>query len=58
MLALQKFRFVTPNSPVSLMKCVKNAAEVKGMKAANVRDAVALCRYFHWMEQEVRFYLT
>jgi Xaa-Pro aminopeptidase len=37
-------------SPVVAMKAVKNATEVRGMRAAHVRDGVALARFFHWLE--------
>jgi Xaa-Pro aminopeptidase len=37
-------------SPVMAMKAVKNATEVRGMRAAHVRDGVALARFFHWLE--------
>ena len=40
-------------SPVCLAKCVKNEKEVLGMVEANNKDAVALCRYFQWLEQNV-----
>ena len=35
------------------MKAVKNEVEIKGMKNAHVRDAVALCEYLMWLEKEV-----
>lgn len=40
-------------SPVGLMKIVKNEIEVEGMKAAHVRDGVALVKYFAWLEDQV-----
>lgn len=46
-------RVMASNSPASLMKAVKNPSEIKGMKEANVRDAVALCQYLHWLDNEV-----
>nr|XP_039269299.1 xaa-Pro aminopeptidase 1-like [Styela clava] len=49
----ENHRVMAANSPVALMKAIKNMREIKGMKAANVRDAVALCQYLHWLETEV-----
>ena len=41
-------------SPISLMKLVKNEVEIEGMKAAHVRDGVALVKYFAWLEDKVK----
>lgn len=40
-------------SPVGLMKAIKNDIEIAGMKAAHVRDGVALVKYFAWLEDQV-----
>jgi len=45
-------RLVSP-SPVAEEKSVKNECEMKGMERANVKDAVALCEFFFWLEKEV-----
>jgi Xaa-Pro aminopeptidase len=39
--------------PIQMMKAVKNSVEIEGMRQAHVRDAVALCQYFAWLEREV-----
>jgi Xaa-Pro aminopeptidase len=44
---------VTEASPVLLPRARKNAVEIAGMKAAHVRDGVAMVRFLHWLEQEV-----
>ncbi|GAB0489498.1 hypothetical protein MMPV_000717 [Pyropia vietnamensis] len=44
---------VTAPSPVSAAKAVKNAAELAGMRAAHVRDAVALVRFLTWLADTV-----
>lgn len=44
---------LTDTTPVELMKAVKNSTEVSGMKNAHLKDAVALCCYFAWLEQNV-----
>lgn len=46
-------RVITIDNPVAAMKAVKNKSEIAAMKRCNVTDAVALCRFFHWMEKEV-----
>ena len=40
-------------SPISLAKALKNESEIAGTRQACLRDAVALCRYFAWLEKEV-----
>jgi len=44
---------VKGNSPVTLAKGVKNDDELAGMREAHLRDAVALAKFFHWLEVEV-----
>lgn len=46
-------RLVSP-SPVAVLKAVKNESEMKGMERAQVKDAVALCEFFYWLENEVK----
>src|ERR1700722_1801159 len=43
---------VRGNDPVSLLKAVKNATEIEGMRAAHRRDAVALARFLAWLDRE------
>ncbi|XP_066251051.1 xaa-Pro aminopeptidase 1 [Euwallacea similis] len=49
----KKHLLLTDTTPVQLMKAVKNPTEVKGMKNAHIKDAVALCCYFSWLEKNV-----
>lgn len=37
-------------SPVCVMKSVKNATEVQGLIDCHIRDGIALCKYFAWLE--------
>lgn len=37
-------------SPVCAMKAVKNATEAQGMVDCHIRDGIALCKYFAWLE--------
>ncbi|HVL70647.1 MAG TPA: aminopeptidase P family protein [Beijerinckiaceae bacterium] len=38
--------------PISLMKAVKNAAEIDGTRAAHRRDGAAVTRYLAWLSRE------
>jgi Xaa-Pro aminopeptidase len=40
-------------SPVALLKARKNETEIAGMRAAHVRDGVALVRFLSWLEREL-----
>ena len=43
---------LTPGSdPCLLPKACKNAVEQDGARAAHRRDAVAVCRFLHWLDQ-------
>lgn len=44
---------LTELTPIALMKAVKNETEIKGMRNAHVKDGVALCAYFSWLEKNV-----
>ncbi|KAA8496181.1 Xaa-Pro aminopeptidase 1 [Porphyridium purpureum] len=37
-------------SPIPMMKAVKNRAELNGLRSAHVKDAVAMVRLLHWLE--------
>jgi Xaa-Pro aminopeptidase len=39
--------------PVTRLKAVKNAVEIRGFRDALVRDGAALARFFAWLEAEV-----
>uniref|UniRef100_A0A3Q4M754 Xaa-Pro aminopeptidase 1 n=1 Tax=Neolamprologus brichardi TaxID=32507 RepID=A0A3Q4M754_NEOBR len=45
-----------PYTPLCLGKAVKNATEIQGMKMAHIKDAVALCELFAWLEKEVSYF--
>lgn len=44
--------------PISLLKAAKNTAEIAGMRAAHLKDAVAFARFLHWFEGAVPEGLT
>ena len=39
-------------SPIPHMKAIKNTTEQQGMRDAHIADALALCRFFAWLETE------
>lgn len=41
-------------TPICVMKAIKNPVEVQGMKNAHLKDAVALVKYFAWLEDKVK----
>ncbi|XP_077864333.1 xaa-Pro aminopeptidase 1-like, partial [Saccoglossus kowalevskii] len=40
-------------SPVLLMKSIKNNAEITGMIEGYLQDSIALNEFFHWLEEQV-----
>lgn len=38
-------------SPITLMKAIKNDVEQKGMRIAHQIDAIAMIKFFYWLEQ-------
>jgi Xaa-Pro aminopeptidase len=46
-------RLIAPgDDPCLKPKAIKNSAEIKGMRAAHKRDAVAMCRFLAWFDRE------
>ena len=45
-------------SPVSLMKGVKNAVEMRGIRASMVRDGVAMVNMLYWLEKNCKKHIT
>ncbi|XP_023236051.1 xaa-Pro aminopeptidase 1-like isoform X1 [Centruroides sculpturatus] len=45
-------RIDSPN-PILLKKAIKNDTEIKCMNKAQVKDAVAVCEFFAWLEKEI-----
>jgi Xaa-Pro aminopeptidase len=37
-------------SPIALLKSVKNAVELAGVRNSHIRDGVALTAFFHWLQ--------
>lgn len=38
-------------SPLNLLKAVKNSTEIKGFRECHIRDSIALCRYFAYLQK-------
>lgn len=47
-------RYLSSYTPICLSKAVKNVREIEGMRRAHVKDAVALCEFFNWLEKEIQ----
>lgn len=41
---------ILQNSPITLMKALKNPTEQKGMQEAHRLDALAVCQFLYWLE--------
>lgn len=42
---------IVGRDPIALMKARKNAAELRGTRAAHLRDGAAVTRFLHWLAQ-------
>ncbi|ALC44134.1 ApepP [Drosophila busckii] len=40
-------------TPIALFKAIKNCKEAEGFINSHIRDGVALCQYFAWLEQAI-----
>lgn len=47
---LSNTTIVAKPSPITLLKAIKNCTEADGAREAHRRDALALCKFFHWLE--------
>lgn len=54
----KKFQVTEKESPVILAKAIKNATEIEGIKAACVKDSVAMTKFFYWIESNLDNHLT
>ncbi|EYD71244.1 aminopeptidase P family protein [Limimaricola hongkongensis] len=45
-------RIAEAEDPCILPKARKNDAEIAGARAAHLRDATAVCRFLHWLDEE------
>ncbi|KAK4879209.1 hypothetical protein RN001_007355 [Aquatica leii] len=47
-------RLKTSVTPPAFMKLVKNDVEIQGMKNAHIKDGVAICCYYAWLENAIK----
>lgn len=50
---LEPCTLVEEASPIVAFKACKNEAELAGMRAAHIRDGVAVCRFLHWLDDTI-----
>lgn len=48
-----KCRIIRNESPIAMLKAIKNEQEIKGIHAAMIRDGVALVKFLSWLEQAI-----
>lgn len=41
------------NSPVALLKSIKNSTEIAGFRNAMIKDGIAMTRFYIWLEQAI-----
>ena len=46
-------KLVEGPNPSTLMKSIKNDAEVENTRRAHEKDAVAMCRFIHWVKKNI-----
>jgi Xaa-Pro aminopeptidase len=44
-------KLYSKESPITLMKSLKNAVEIRGARRAHVRDGVAMVRFLYWLDK-------
>ncbi|RWR98929.1 xaa-Pro aminopeptidase 1-like protein, partial [Dinothrombium tinctorium] len=44
---------ITDPNPVLIKKTIKNSVEIECIRQAHLKDAVALCEFFAWLEEEI-----
>ncbi len=42
---------ITEDDPTELLRACKNKTEISGTKAAHIRDAAALCKFYRWIDE-------
>lgn len=44
---------INRESPIALMKAMKNPVEVENIKKAHIKDGVAMCKFIFWLKKNV-----
>lgn len=52
--ALSDCGYIAGESPIILKKSIKNATEIEGMRKAHIVDGVAVVRFLHWLEDQIK----
>lgn len=47
-------RLILNSSPVIFFKSIKNKIEISGIKQAMIKDGIALCQFFIWLDDSLR----
>lgn len=42
------------HNPIPLMKAIKNEVEIKGFRSAMLKDGIALTRFYHWLDDQLK----
>ncbi|XP_017006986.2 xaa-Pro aminopeptidase ApepP [Drosophila takahashii] len=50
---IPKSRRIQEVTPICVLKSIKNDVEIEGFVNSHIRDGVALCQYFAWLEDQV-----
>nr|CAA10526.2 aminopeptidase P [Drosophila melanogaster] len=50
---IPKSRRIQEVTPICVLKAIKNDVEIAGFINSHIRDGVALCQYFAWLEDQV-----
>ena len=48
-----KVKLVNKDNPSILMKCVKNAVEIKNIKEAHIKDGIAHTKFMYWLKKNI-----
>lgn len=51
--SLEHARIISKQSPIVMMKAVKNTAEIAAEKSAHIKDGVAVTRFMYWLKHAI-----
>ena len=51
--SLENARIISKQSPIVMMKAVKNPTEIERVKAAHLRDGIAVTRFMYWLKHAI-----
>lgn len=53
--SLEKAKIISKQSPVVMMKAVKNPTEIARIKAAHLQDGIAVTRFMYWLKHTIGY---